>query len=181
MADGTSSLASLNWGTSTGGAAGAAETTLTLGVNRTDVRTPPDTSHVWAAQIAAMENLLLAMSAAFKGMTRLQVLTQSSNPFSASESGFYIDSAGVAYSVFNGTRTALPFAQIVTATFTAVDNVAVSWSNLGGTQSVFQGVVNITDGGGGVVFHTTSLTSTGCTLNASAPFTGTVKLSIVTT
>lgn len=179
MADGLTSLAPLNFGTSTGGASSAGETTLTLGVARLDTKTPVDQFHVWGAQITAATTLLQSITAFMKGGTRLQVLTQSSNPFGATESGFYMDTAGIAYSVFNGTRTAIPFAQLVTATFAAVDHVTVTWSNIGGTQYVFQGVPNVTDGGGGVVFHTTSLTSTGATLNASAPWTGTVQLSIV--
>jgi hypothetical protein len=107
MADGLTSLGTLSWGTSTGGAAGSAESTLTLGVDRGDTRTPPDTNHVWGAQINQVKNLLLLMTATFKGGTRLGVLTQSSNPFGANESGFYIDASGGAWSVFNGTPTSL--------------------------------------------------------------------------
>jgi hypothetical protein len=107
MADGLTSLSSLNWGTSTGGAASSGESTLTLGVDRSDTRTPPDVFHIWGAQLNAVKNLALAMSVTFKGGTRLGTLTQSSNPFGASESGFYIDAGGTAYSVFNGTPTAI--------------------------------------------------------------------------
>lgn len=181
MADGIGTFATLNYGTSTGGSAGSGETTSTIGVDHRDVTTPPDVYHISNEQISQLRRLAALITADSKGGTRALVRTQSSNPFGVNESGFYMDTAGVAYFVFNGTRTAIPFAQIVTATFAAVDNVAVSWSNLGGTQSVFPGVINVTDGGGGVALHTTNLTSTGCTLNASAPFTGTVKLSIVTT
>lgn len=179
MADGIGTFAPLNYGTSTGGSAGAGETTSTIGVDHKDVTTTPDVYHISNEQIAQLKRLLALITADNKGGTRALVRTQSSNPFGVNESGFYIDTAGVPYSVFNGTRTVIPFAQIVTVSFAAVDNMAVSWSNLGGTQAIFQGVTNVTDGGGGVVLHTTSLTSTGCTLNASAPFTGSVKLSIV--
>lgn len=75
-----------------------------------------------------------------------------------------------------GTSGALP--QLITATFTAVDNVALTWSNLGGTQYIHAGIPIVTDGGGGVVFHLTNKTSTGATLNASAPWTGTVAVSV---
>lgn len=107
MADGISSLSTIAWGTSTGGAAGAGETTLTLGVDRADQRTPPDLYRVWAAQINAIKNLGLAMSATFKGGTRLGVLPQTSSPFGASESGFYLDTSGNPYSVYNGSRTGM--------------------------------------------------------------------------
>lgn len=75
--------------------------------------------------------------------------------------------------------TTAPTPQFMTATFTAVDNVALTWLNLGGTQYVTAGTPVITDGGGGVVLHLTSKTSTGATLKASAPFTGTVAVTVV--
>jgi len=107
MADGLSSLSSINWGASTGGAAGSAESTLTLGVDRGDTRTPPDTNHVWGAQLNNCKNLLIAISATFKGGTRLGVLPQSSNPFGGSESGFYVDNSGGFWGVYNGAPTSL--------------------------------------------------------------------------
>lgn len=100
-ANGTSALDTLNWGT------GVAETTSTLGVDRQDVRTPPDTSHIWGAQISQCKNLLLTMSAYFKGGARLQLLTQGSNPFSVGENGLYMDTGGTVYKVVNGTPSAL--------------------------------------------------------------------------
>lgn len=180
MADGRTSLASLIFGTSTGGAASSGETTTTLGLDRQDSRVPPDLARVWAAQLNQIKNLLLLITAFWKGGTRLQLLTQTANPFGSSESGLYIDTSGNIYSVFNGARSTIVAPQLLVATFTAVDNVALSWSNLGGTQYVHVGTPIITDGGGGVVFHLTSKTSTGATLNASAPWTGTVAVAIFT-
>lgn len=124
MADGLTSLSPLNWGQSTGGAAGSAENTLTLGVNRVDVRTPPDTYHSWHAQLAAMENLLLAISADFKGGTRLLVRKQTTNPFGAGESGLYVDTAGTGYVVNNGTRTAIGTGGGSTGNWTFTGNAA---------------------------------------------------------
>lgn len=69
--------------------------------------------------------------------------------------------------------------QLLVATFTAADNVALTWTNNGGTQYVAVGVPIVTDGGGGVVFHLTNKTSTGATLNASAPWTGTVAVLVI--
>ncbi len=106
-ANGTSALDAVSWGSSTGGAAGSAETTSTLGVDRTDQRTPPDTYHVWGAQLNACKNLLISISTTFKGGTRLGVLKQSSNPFGSSETGFYADNTATANPRFstNGTLT----------------------------------------------------------------------------
>lgn len=69
--------------------------------------------------------------------------------------------------------------QLAVATFTAVDHVSLTWTNNGGTQYVAVGTPIVTDGGGGVVFHLTSVTSTGATLNASAPWTGTVAVLVI--
>jgi len=107
MADGVTSLDQISYGTTTGGAAGTAETTLTLGVDRLDARTPPDLYHVWAAQLNAVKNVVLKISQDNKGGTRLGTRVQAANPFGAGESGFYIDSAGIGYVVFNGTPQAL--------------------------------------------------------------------------
>jgi hypothetical protein len=94
MADGISSLNTISWGTSTGGAAVSAESTLSLGVDRADTRTPPDTSHIWGSALNNAKNLLIAMSATFKGGTRLGVATQSASPFGASEQGLWCDTSG---------------------------------------------------------------------------------------
>lgn len=94
MADGIQSLSSILWGTSSAGAAVAAETTLTLGVDRQDVRVPPDLYHVWAAQLNAVKNLLLGVSATFKSGTRLGVSTQTASPFAANEQGWWVDTNG---------------------------------------------------------------------------------------
>jgi hypothetical protein len=94
MADGISSLNTISWGTSTGGSAVSAESTLSLGVDRVDTRIPPDTSHLWGAALNNAKNLLLAMSATFKGGTRLGVATQSASPFGASEQGLWCDTSG---------------------------------------------------------------------------------------
>lgn len=96
-------LDSLNWGTSTGGAAGSAETTSTLGTDRTDYRVPPDTYTVGGLQITRVKNLVLAMSQYLKGGTRLQVLTQTSTPFGATEHGFWCDASGNPRFNYNGT------------------------------------------------------------------------------
>ena len=105
MADGITTIAALNWGTSTGGAAGSGEDTTTVGVDRQDQRTPPGLQYMWAAQFNNVKNLTMKMSQAFKGGTRIQLLPQSSNPFGGTESGCYIDTSGVFWSVYNGTRT----------------------------------------------------------------------------
>lgn len=140
MADGITSLATLNWGASTGGAAGSGETTTTLGVDRQDSRTPPDLTRVWAAQINANKNLLLSMSAFFKGGTRLQVLTQTSNPFGVSESGYYIDTTGKFWGVYNGTPTQLTGGGGSTGNWTFSGNIA----DLSGAGAMQLGNTNAT-------------------------------------
>jgi hypothetical protein len=90
-ANGTTALDALNFGTSTSGGAGIAETTSTLGVDRTDARVPPDQNHVWGQQISACKNLLLQMTQYSLGGTRLKVLAQNANPFGANEAGFWTD------------------------------------------------------------------------------------------
>jgi hypothetical protein len=106
-ADGLSALDALNWNTTTGGAAGLAETTSTLGQDRLDLRTPPDAYRLWHRQINQCKNLLLSMSAFFKGGTRLQVLPQSSNPFGSVETGFYVDNSGNPKLSYNGAVSGL--------------------------------------------------------------------------
>jgi hypothetical protein len=86
-------LATLNWNTSSGGSAGSAETTSTLGTAVADLVVPPDQYHIGNLRIERMRQLLISMSAFFKGGTRLQVLAQTSNPFSSGEVGFYSDNA----------------------------------------------------------------------------------------
>lgn len=86
-------LSTINWGTSSGGSAGSAETTSTLGTAVADLVVPPDQYHVGNLRIENMRQLLIAMSGYFKGGTRIQVLAQTSNPFSSGEVGFYSDNA----------------------------------------------------------------------------------------
>jgi hypothetical protein len=107
MADGISSLNSISWGTSTGGSAVSAESTLTLGVDRADTRIPPDTSHLWGAALNNAKNLLLAMSATFKSGTRLGVATQSSSPFAANEQGLWVDNSGNLKFAYGGVSNTL--------------------------------------------------------------------------
>lgn len=122
MADGLTSLQALLWGTSTGGAAGSGETFLTMGADRVDTRTPPDTTRVWGLQLNQAKNLATAMSASFKGGTRLQVLPQNSNPFGSTEAGLYIDNSGNAKVSYNGTVTALGGGGSTTTLATAYAN-----------------------------------------------------------
>lgn len=103
----TDYISALNWGASTGGAAGSAESSSTLGTARIDSREPPSQSHISGLQITRLVELGIAMSAWYKGGTRLRVLKQSSNPFGATESGFYISQAGTAYTVVDGVATAM--------------------------------------------------------------------------
>jgi len=65
-----------------------------------------------------------------------------------------------------------------TATFTgAEDSVAVVWSTAFiSTPSVRQTGVVITDGGGPVAIDIINPTNTGCTVETSGRFTGTVEL-----
>jgi hypothetical protein len=77
---------------------------------------------------------------------------------------------------------ALPsqFMTIGTATFTASDTATVTWNNTFPTTGyhVQVGAVTVTDGGGTPVVTAdgTTFTLTGCTVNSSAAFTGTVTL-----
>lgn len=104
----TDYLSTLNWGTSTGGAAGSAETTLTLGQDPLDTRIPPDQYRLSLLQIARIKNLVLSMSQFAKGGTRLQVLAQSSNPFGAGEAGYWTDNSNnPKFTAANGTVTTL--------------------------------------------------------------------------
>lgn len=94
MADGISTLDALSYGTSTAGAASAGETSLTLGQDRQDDRTPPDLKHVWAAQLNAVKNLSQKISIDLKGGTRFGTRTQTASPFAANEQGWWIDTNG---------------------------------------------------------------------------------------
>lgn len=102
-------LDSLNYGQSTGGAPGTAETTNTLGTARVDVRVPPDQTRVGGLQITNLVLLLLAMTQDNKGGTRLFTRTQTSTPFGASEQGLWIDTSGNLYFSYGGLNTQLVF------------------------------------------------------------------------
>jgi hypothetical protein len=104
MADGITSLDALNWGATSP----AAETALTLGNDRRDVRNPPDNSYIWGAQINAAKNLLQKISTTFQGGGRLGVeKLQTANPFGANEHGFYIASGGTPTVVVSGAPSSL--------------------------------------------------------------------------
>ena len=68
--------------------------------------------------------------------------------------------------------------QYVKVNFAAVDNMAATWTNLGGTQYVTASAAP-TDGSA-VGIYLTNVTSTGATINAFAPFSGSVTLEIDT-
>lgn len=103
----TDYLSALNYGTSTGGAAGSAESASTLGAARLDRQVPPSQYQVSGLQITRLVEFALAVSSDLKGGTRVRVRKQSSNPFGASESGFYISQAGTGYVVVDGVATAI--------------------------------------------------------------------------
>ena len=68
--------------------------------------------------------------------------------------------------------------QNVTATFNGTqDTVAASWSATSATQAVQCGVT-VTDGAGPVVVWLTSRTTSGCTVNVSERFSGTVEITV---
>lgn len=70
-------------------------------------------------------------------------------------------------------------AQSVTAVFNGgQDTVAVTWSAMAGNFAVVAGVT-VTDSNGPVVPWLTARTATGCTVNVSDRFTGTVELAII--
>lgn len=102
-------LDSLNYGQSTGGTPGTAETTSTLGTARVDVRVPPDQTRVGGLQITNLMLLLLAMTQDNKGGTRLFTRTQTSTPFGVSEQGLWIDTSGNLYFSYGGLNTQLVF------------------------------------------------------------------------
>jgi hypothetical protein len=75
-------------------------------------------------------------------------------------------------------RLALMAIATATATFTGVeDSVAVVWSTaFVGAPTIKQSGVNIADGNGPVSVDLISVTNTGCTVETSGRFTGTVDL-----
>lgn len=98
----TDYLSSIVYGTSTGGAAGAGETTSTIGTARVDYQQPPDVYHLANLQLARFNQYILAQSAADKGGTRQKNLMQSSNPFAVGEYGDWVDSSGFSRFCSNG-------------------------------------------------------------------------------
>src|SRR5689334_16113703 len=121
----------LAWGTTSGGSAGAAETTSTLGTDRLDVKVPSDQYHSSHLQLARMRNLLQSMSQYYKGGTRLQVLSQTANPFGSTEVGYYADNATTPNPRFsaNGTLTYLANAAVTAKGDMAIFN-GTNWAKL---------------------------------------------------
>jgi hypothetical protein len=82
--------------------------------------------------------------------------------------------------LFPGPSLPSAFRTIATATFTATDNATVTWPNsfVDTTYLIDVGPPTITDGGGPVFLtaDTTTKTTTGVTIRASAPFTGTATV-----
>lgn len=67
-----------------------------------------------------------------------------------------------------------------TATFTAADNVAVTYAGISATTPiVIPGDAIVTSGGPVIVYVDGDPTSTGCTIKASSTFTGTVNLIVI--
>lgn len=65
--------------------------------------------------------------------------------------------------------------QSATATFNGTqDNVAVTWTAMPASFGI-SGGETVTDGNGPTAIWTTARSSTGCTVNTSARFTGTVE------
>lgn len=155
---------SLNWGTSTAGSAGSAETSDTLGLERADLREPSTKYHVSNLGIERLRQLGLAMSTTFKGGTRLGALTQTSSPFSASEHGIWVDTAGKFYTCYlgasrgirtSGATTAVAFSATPTfakslgdyLTITMTGNIT-SWTFTAGTDGDTIAIAFIQDGTG---------------------------------
>lgn len=101
----TDYISALNWGTSTAGAAGSAESSSTLYTSRLDGQVPPDQYTVSGLQITRLVELGTAMSQYFKGGTRLRVLAQTSSPFGATEYGYWTDNATVPLPRFSAGTT----------------------------------------------------------------------------
>lgn len=154
----TDYLSALNYGTSTGGAAGSAESASTLGAARLDRQVPPSQYQVSGLQITRLVEFALAVSSDLKGGTRVRVRKQSSNPFGASESGFYISQAGTGYVVVDGVAT------------------AIGGGGGGTTQTI--DVINATAATGKTITSAVadSGTNVGIIFNNSTALTGTTKL-----
>lgn len=177
-------LSALNWGTSTGGSAGSAETTSTLGNDPLDRAQPTDVYHLSHLQMARMKNLLIAISQDLKGGTRLLSRVQSSNPFGATEAGYYVDSSGSAWLSYNGTRVLLGGTdKSGIATFTSAgtgaghDFVDVTFtSNFSNTSYVISlglGLTTITDPA--PVYFYGSKAVSGFRIQVSDPFDGEIS------
>lgn len=69
--------------------------------------------------------------------------------------------------------------QTVNVTFTAAQTASPTWTTMPGNYIVVPGQPVVTDSGGPVAIDLTSVTASGATVNASAPFTGTVSLVIL--
>ena len=63
-----------------------------------------------------------------------------------------------------------------TVSFAAVDNMPATWTLTSATPKVLAATATITDGSGPVAISIASPTNTGCTINASAAFTGSVTV-----
>jgi len=167
----TDYLSSISFGTATGGAAGAAETTTTLGTARLDRQVPPSQYQVSGLQISRLVELAIAMSAHSKGGTRLKVIKQTSNPFSAAESGFYISAAGSAFTVVDGVATAIGGGGGgTTQTIDVINATAATGKSI--TSAVANAGTNV-----GLIFNN-STTLSGTTLLASFRNNGTEKLAV---
>lgn len=177
----TDYLDALNWGT------GTAETTLTLGTDRLDVRIPGDQYHSSHLQLARHNQLLLTMSQYFKGGSRAQLIPQSSNPFGATESGVYVDTSGTLWVVYNGTRAALSItSQATAATFNGAQSldginpyVDITWPVAWTSAAAYRitGLTPIiTSSAGLITANVKNKTASGCRVLVSDQFTGTVEL-----
>ncbi len=134
----TDYLSALNWGTSTSGSAGSAESSTTLHTARLDARVPPDQYTVSGLQITRLVELSTAMSSYFKGGTRVRMLTQTSTPFGAGEYGVWVDNAAAPQPRFSaGTSSHY----LMTATAIADPG------NGGAIPVTYSGVCSITTGG----------------------------------
>lgn len=167
----TDYLDALNYGTSTGGSAGSAETASTLGTARLDRQVPPSQYQISGLQISRLVEFAIAVSSDLKGGTRLRVRKQSSNPFGATESGFYISQAGTPYYVVDGTATALTGGGGgTTQTIDVINATALTGKQL---------TAAVADSGTNVAFiFNNSTTLSGTTLLASFRNNGTEKLGI---
>jgi hypothetical protein len=69
--------------------------------------------------------------------------------------------------------------QVVTVTFSASQTQTATWTAMAAGYAVIPGQATVTDGGGPVGIDLTSVTSSGATVNTSAPFTGTVPILVM--